>query len=189
MDVKYQVFISSTFRDLEDERRIVIEQILNLGHIPVGMELFQAGNETQWAYIQKRILACDYYIVIVAERYGCEGPDGKSFTQMEYEFAIENDVPVAAFLLHEEARKAWPSDRVEFEKRDKIGNFRSLCESRMAKFWKNADSLGAMVVTTLVEMFNTYPRIGWVRANSVAAEAALNELSKLSEEKRATGTD
>ena len=43
MDVKYQVFLSSTFRDLEIERRIVIEQVLNLGHIPVGMELSKLG--------------------------------------------------------------------------------------------------------------------------------------------------
>jgi hypothetical protein len=53
MHVKYQVFISSTFKDLEEERRTVIEQVLNLGHIPVGMELFQAGDETQWGLHQE----------------------------------------------------------------------------------------------------------------------------------------
>ena len=77
MDKKYQIFVSSTYRDLEEERRKVIEQILNLGHIPVGMVLFQAGDETQWGYIQKRIVECDYYIVLVAERYGSEGPGGQ----------------------------------------------------------------------------------------------------------------
>jgi len=185
MRVKYQIFISSTFVDLQDERRSVIEQILNLGHIPVGMELFQAGDETQWDYIKKRILECDYYIVIVGERYGSEGPEGKSYTQMEYEFAVANGVPVAAFPLHEDARKTWPQDKVEWEKRDQLNEFRALCESRMAKHWKNADELGARVVTALVAMMDTYPRVGWVRADSVATEAALNEIAKLSEERRA----
>jgi len=36
MDVKYQVFVSSTFVDLEAERRSVIETILNLKPIPIG---------------------------------------------------------------------------------------------------------------------------------------------------------
>jgi hypothetical protein len=184
MHVKYQVFISSTFKDLEEERRTVIEQVLNLGHIPVGMELFQAGDETQWDYIKKRILACDYYVVIVGERYGSEGPEGKSYTQMEYEFAIANEVPVAAFPLHEEARRAWPQEKVEWDKRDKVAEFRALCESRMAKHWRNADELGSRVLTALVEMMATYPRVGWVRADAVAPEAALQEIAKLSEEKR-----
>jgi hypothetical protein len=41
---KFQIFVSSTFVDLEDERRAVIEAILDLGHIPIGMEAFQAGK-------------------------------------------------------------------------------------------------------------------------------------------------
>jgi hypothetical protein len=135
-------------------------------------------------YIKKRILACDYYVVIVGERYGSEGPEGKSYTQMEYEFAIANGVPVAAFPLHEEARKAWPQEKVEWDKRDKLAEFRVLCESRMAKHWRNADELGSRVVTALVEMMATYPRVGWVRADSVAPEAALQEIAKLSDEKR-----
>ena len=114
MRVKYQIFISSTFIDLEDERRTVIERILNLGHMPVGMELFQAGDETQWDYIKKRILECDYYIVIVGERYGSEGPDGKSYTQMEYEFAVASGVPVAAFPLHKDASPSYSPCRHAF---------------------------------------------------------------------------
>ncbi|WP_166146192.1 DUF4062 domain-containing protein [Methylosinus sp. RM1] len=184
MSIKYQVFISSTFQDLEHERRTVIEQILNLGHIPVGMELFQAGDQSQWVYIQERIKECDYYIVIVSERYGSEGSEGKSYTQMEYEFAVAQNVPVAAFLLHNDARKTLPRERVEFEKREKVEAFRRLCETRMAKYWKNADDLGSRVLTALSEMMHRTPRVGWVRADSVATAAALNEIAKLSEERR-----
>ncbi|MER8768238.1 DUF4062 domain-containing protein [Mesorhizobium sp. M0960] len=48
MDVKYQIFVNSTYADLVDERRSVIEAVLNPGHIPVGMEAFQASDDTQW---------------------------------------------------------------------------------------------------------------------------------------------
>lgn len=183
MDVKYQVFISSTFQDLGEERRVVMEQILNLGHIPVGMELFQAGNDSQWAYIKRRISECDYYLVIVAERYGSE-EDGKSYTQLEYEWAVEQGIPVAAFLLHDEARTKWPQNRVEPEKRGKVEGFRAICQRKLVKYWSNADQLGARVTTTLVEMFRENPRPGWVRGDTASSAAALDEIARLSDEKR-----
>ncbi|HDZ8843871.1 TPA: DUF4062 domain-containing protein [Aeromonas dhakensis] len=47
MDKKYQVFISSTYEDLKDEREQVIKSVLEMGHIPVGMEMFSAADEEQ----------------------------------------------------------------------------------------------------------------------------------------------
>lgn len=183
MDVKYQVFISSTFQDLENERRAAIESVLNLGHIPVGMELFQAGDDTQWNYIKRRIMECDYYLVIVAERYGSE-VKGKSYTQMEYEFALKNKKPVAAFLLHNDARAAWPQDRVEFAKKTKVDAFRSLCQRKLVRHWRSADDLAAKIATTLVELTREKPQVGWVRADSVPSQSVLTEIARLSEEKR-----
>ena len=45
MNVKYQIFVSSTYEDLKDERNEVIKACLNMGHIPVGMEMFNAAAE------------------------------------------------------------------------------------------------------------------------------------------------
>jgi hypothetical protein len=47
MDRKYQIFLSSTYQDLRDEREQVIKAILEMGHIPVGMEMFSASDEEQ----------------------------------------------------------------------------------------------------------------------------------------------
>ncbi|RWC42218.1 MAG: DUF4062 domain-containing protein [Mesorhizobium sp.] len=183
MDVKYQVFVSSTYEDLKAERRAVIEAILNLGHIPVGMELFNANDETQWDYIRGRIDECDYYLVIVAERYGSE-KKGKSYTQMEFEYAIKKKVPCISFLLHEDARKAWPRDNVEFEKKDNVEGFRKLCGQKLVKFWKNADELGMQVAVNLPALVKSKPRTGWVRADNVPSTSVLNEMALLSDEKR-----
>ncbi|MDH4442386.1 MAG: DUF4062 domain-containing protein [Rhizobium sp.] len=183
MDVKYQVFVSSTFIDLQDERRAAIEAILNMGHIPVGMEAFQASDDTQWDYIKRRIDESDYYIVIVGERYGSE-QDGKSYTQMEYEYAVAQGVPVAGFLLDPVARKSWPSDKVEFEKREKVESFRALCQQKLVKFWKNADGLAGRVAMALGELMRQKPRTGWVRADTVPSSRVFDELAALSEEKR-----
>ena len=45
MNVKYQIFVSSTYEDLRDERNEVIKACLNMGHIPVGMEMFNAAYD------------------------------------------------------------------------------------------------------------------------------------------------
>jgi hypothetical protein len=81
MNVKYQIFVSSTYEDLRDERNEVIKACLNMGHIPVGMEMFNAADEEQWAVITRTIDQCDYYVVIVAHRYGSTTPEGISFTE------------------------------------------------------------------------------------------------------------
>lgn len=183
MDVKYQVFVSSTYTDLIEERRSVIETILNMGHIPVGMEAFQASDDTQWDYIKRRIDESDYYVLIVAERYGSE-LDGKSYTQMEYEYAIAQGVPVAAFLLDGSARASWPANKVEYDKKEKVEQFRALCQQKLVKHWRNPDDLGGKVSLALNELIRHSPRVGWVRASSVPSLQVLEEVSRLSEERR-----
>jgi hypothetical protein len=70
MNPKYQIFISSTYVDLKAERDQVVKAILEMGHIPVGMEMFSAGDESQWQVIARTIEQSDYYVVVVAHRYG-----------------------------------------------------------------------------------------------------------------------
>lgn len=183
MDVKYQIFVSSTYDDLADERRAVMEAILNLRHIPVGMEQFHATDENQWSYIKRRIAQCDYYVVIVAERYGSEF-EGKSYTQKEYELAVELKIPVIGFLLANEAKLALPQPKVEFAKKEKVEAFRELCKQKPVKFWKNSDDLALKVTQAINEITVENPQVGWVRADSVPSLKVVEELSRLSQEKR-----
>ncbi|TWF56736.1 DUF4062 domain-containing protein [Neorhizobium alkalisoli] len=183
MDVKYQIFVSSTFDDLIEERRAVMEAILNLRHIPVGMELFHATDETQWQYIQRRIAECDYYVVIVAERYGSEF-EGKSYTQKEYELAVQLGIPVIALLLDGSVRATWPQTKVDFEKKTQVEEFRSLCKQRLVKFWKTSEDLALKVTQSLNAVTIDIPRVGWVRADAVPSLKVVEELSILSDEKR-----
>lgn len=98
MDKKYQVFVSSTYQDLIEERKAVIQALLELDCIPVGMELFPAADDSQWEFIRKTIDESDYYIVIIGGRYGSLSEHGKSFTEQEYLYALETEKPVLAFL-------------------------------------------------------------------------------------------
>lgn len=86
---KYQVFLSSTYSDLAEERESIIKAILEMYHIPIGMEMFSAEDEDQWEIIRRTIEVSDYYILVLGLRYGSKTSDGISFTQKEYEYALE----------------------------------------------------------------------------------------------------
>ena len=104
MERRYQVFVSSTYEDLQEERREVMQALLALDCIPTGMELFPAADEDSWSLIERFIAGCDYYVVVIGGRYGSIASTGKSFTEMEYDYAIQAGIPVLAFLHGEIGR-------------------------------------------------------------------------------------
>ena len=111
---KYQVFISSTYSDLVEERKKVLDILLMADCIPAGMEAFVATDVKQFEVIKKVIDLCDYYILIIGQRYGSINPDtGISYTEMEYDYAIKNKIPVLVFVLDEQI--ALPNDKKENE--------------------------------------------------------------------------
>ena len=90
MNKKLQVFVSSTYTDLIEERQAAVQAILDAGHIPAGMELFKAGDKSQLETIYKWIDDCDIFMLIMGGRYGSiEETSGKSYTQLEYEYVLD----------------------------------------------------------------------------------------------------
>ncbi|MFW2581227.1 DUF4062 domain-containing protein [Aliarcobacter butzleri] len=180
---KYQIFISSTFKDLETERNSIIKAILEMYHIPIGMEMFSAEDEDQWEIIRRTIDISDYYILILGLRYGSETSEGISFTQKEYEYALERKIPILAFLLDEKAP-------LSQDKRDndltKINLFRStvLKNSKMSGFWKNTDELTKGVSISLMKQIMQKPGIGWIRGDQAISTELSEELTHLSKENR-----
>lgn len=103
-DIRYQVFVSSTYEDLRLEKRQQATQaVLEMNHMPAGMELFPASDLSQWELIKTVINDSDYYLVIVGGRYGSVHPQtGLSFTEMEYDYPVSTSVPVSLTEAGEE---------------------------------------------------------------------------------------
>lgn len=178
MNKKYQIFVSSTFRDLQDERQDAIRSILDLGHIPAGMELFPAADTEQLAYIKKVIDECDYYVLIMGGRYGSLDEEGISFTEREYDYAVETGKVVLAFphgdLDSIPVSKSDVGERMRLSLRE----FRSkVMTGRLVREWTSREQLEALVVKSLVRAMADYPAVGWVRGDAVASEDLLNQLN------------
>lgn len=182
MSAKYQVFVSSTYRDLSDERDLVIKAILEMGHIPVGMEMFSAADEEQWNIIKKQIDQSDYYVVIIAHRYGTCDSLGLGYTEKEYDYAVSQGIPALGFILEEGI--SWPKDKSDIDRSvlKKIKSFKEKIKSKPVSFWKNGEDLYGRCSISLMKAFNAYPREGWVRASKVQDAAATKEIIRLSSE-------
>ena len=180
---KYQIFISSTYEDLKEERDQVIKAILEMGHIPVGMEMFSAADEDQWEIIKRTIDDTDYYVVIVAHRYGSV-VDGISFTEKEYDYAVSQGIPVLGFVIKESA--PWPRDRMEKGPKSlkALEAFKKKVMDKPVDFWSTKDDLHSSSMTALVKQMARTPRTGWVRADQATDPQVASELARLSAENK-----
>ncbi len=180
MDTRYQVFVSSTFTDLIDERREVIQTLMQMDCIPAGMELFPAADEEQWAFIRKVIDDCDYYVLIVGGRYGSTTAEGISFTEMEFDYAVSKNVHVIAFLHGQPDLIPVGKSDIEPAARKKLEEFREkVSTGRLVKFWSSTAELPGLVALSLSKAIKAYPRLGWVRGGSASNPELLEQLNEL----------
>ena len=181
MNKKYSVFVSSTYEDLKEERQEVVNALLQMDCFPVGMEYFNASDQSQWDVIKSLIDECDYYVLIIAGRYGSVEPkSGKSYTQLEYEYARSIGVPTIAFL-HNNPENI-PSKDVEKEHVDELNGFKEEVKKHMVKYWSSPTNLSGQVVLSLNQLFKTNKRIGWMRADEKSSAEQNKELLRLRED-------
>lgn len=137
---KLQIFVSSTFIDLVEERQAAVAAILKAGHIPAGMELFKSGDKSQLDTIKRWIDDCDVYMLILGGRYGTVEPvSGKSYTELEYDYALERGMRVFAVVITDEALEAKvKANGTSFLERDNpklLSEFRAKVLSNISSFF------------------------------------------------------
>jgi hypothetical protein len=163
---RLQVFVSSTFKDLQDERKAAVEAILEAGHIPAGMELFTAGDITQWKLIKRWIEESDAYVLLIGARYGSISPRGtKSYTHMEFDYAKKLRKPMFSLVADDpfliRSRKKFKVKPSEIRKASK---FRNLISSKTVSFFSNRDQVKTRITQSLVPLAAQPGVGGWVRA-------------------------
>lgn len=99
---KLVVMISSTARDLPEHRDQVKEACLRQGMFPLMMEHLPATDADAIATSLRMVDEADLYLGVFAHRYGYN-PHGYpiSITEMEYNRAVERNIPRLIFLMDE----------------------------------------------------------------------------------------
>ena len=184
MDKRYQVFVSTTFADLKDERSNVIQTLMEMDCIPAGMELFPALDEEQFEFIKKVIDDSDYYLLIVGGRYGSLSEEGISYTEMEYDYAIRKGIKVIALVHGSPEKLAVEKVEIDSDAQQKLKVFKQkVTTNRLVKFWNDAKELSGLVALSLPKTIKTYPAIGWIRGNEATDNTELlKQLNDLRQE-------
>ena len=180
MEKRYQVFISSTYADLKDERRAVIQMVIQLDCIPAGMELFPAADDEQLAFIKRVIDDCDYYLLIIGGRYGSVDASGLSYTEQEYDYAVSRGLKIIVLIHDKPDEIPYGKSEVDPALRARLQQFKAKVSSgRLVKFWNSAADLPSLVVVSLTHAIRAYPATGWIRAGAAASVEVLTEINEL----------
>src|SRR4028118_1868210 len=190
MKKKLQIFISSTYMDLIDERQAAVSAILKAGHIPAGMELFTAGDESQMETIKRWIDESDVFMLILGGRYGSLEPTTLlSYTELEYDYAVNSGKPYFAVVIDESALKQKVKDRgidvYETDNVKKLEAFRNKVLNRISAFYKNVDDIRLAVYESILELLKKYDFKGWVSGNEIPdIQSFTDQINKLREENK-----
>jgi len=100
-----KVFVSSTYVDLVEHRRAVIDALLRMNLTPLAMEHFGSRPAEPTRACLEEIDRCDAFVGIYGRRYGFQPqPGGASITEQEYHYARAQKKPIFAFLVQPNGR-------------------------------------------------------------------------------------
>jgi hypothetical protein len=176
---KYHIFIGSTLDDLKNERRMLPRLVMELGHIPVSAEYFDAAGDTDQRFAKRAVEECDYFIVLIAHRLGLPG---ESPLENEYAWAVRKGIPVIALVIDEKAR--WKAAKKEQDTAalKKLEEFKKKLAAHSHAAWLNASDLCQKAQNLLIQEMSLNPRQGWVHAAQSVEASVTNELARLSSE-------
>ncbi|MDR1898941.1 MAG: DUF4062 domain-containing protein [Treponema sp.] len=182
---KYHIFVGTTLDDLKNERRELFRIVMELGHIPVGRDYFDPTDRNSGLLIRKNIEECDYFVGLVAHRYGGEdsgGSGGGSVLEDEYLHAVRKGIPVVALIIDEKAR--WKAAKKEKNPTaiKKLEEFKAKLRKEPHETWTGTAELRQKCMGLLIQEMNVRPRQGWVPAGQAVDPLVVNELSRLSSE-------
>lgn len=184
---KLQIFISSTYTDLIRERQLAVSTVLENGHIPAGMELFAAGDEEQMQVIRRWIDQSDIFLLLLGKRYGSIEPkSGKSYTHLEYEYAMGKKIPFFAIVLSDFFfnTKVKNGEGIETlaEKLNpvKFSDFYNLVTSKMCSFADDEKDIKLKIWQSIRDLESRHEFSGWVSAQQIPDNIkALEDFSQM----------
>ena len=188
MKKKLQVFVSSTYKDLTDERQAAVSAILKAGHIPAGMELFTAGDKSQWEIIKHWIDESDVFMLILGGRYGSIETNSRlSYIELEYNHALERKKPLFSVVIKESALDLKIKDQgtsvLERENPVELKKFREKVLNNMSSFFEDSKDIKLCVYESLSDFSSNRELKGWVSAEEVAnVQQLLDEISRIRKE-------
>lgn len=152
MTKQVKVFLSSTWQDLEEHRRILIDNLHQLKARVEAMEFFGASPETPLKESLRRLRSSDLYVGILGTRYGTiDKSSGKSITELEYDEATKLNMPVLMYLIAEDKHPVLPKYVETGTGASELTRFKEkVKQNHTCEFFSSPDNLCRKVITNLI---------------------------------------
>ncbi|MCL2190772.1 MAG: DUF4062 domain-containing protein [Treponema sp.] len=179
--MKHHIFIGSTLDDVKSERKELPRIVMELGHVPVMADYLDGGARNAPKLLQKIIEECDYFIALVAHKYGDQEGNASPLFD-ECSIAARKGIPILALVIDDKAR--WKPAKKEKDAAivRRLDEFKSRLRGGPCETWTNTPDLCHKAQTLLVQELSLRTRPGWIRADKVIDSTVANEISRLSSE-------
>lgn len=146
----WRIFVSSTYEDMIPYREAVSDALTSIEHLPVGMEHFVSTPDRPLDVCLTDVRRCQLYIVLVGMRYGSiDDETGKSFTELEYEEALKNNIPVLAFVINENECAILPKFVDTGASAEKLKHFKERLDEHMTSRFSSVENLKELVIRSV----------------------------------------
>src|SRR5687767_7931893 len=99
----YRVFISSTFKDLQEHRTKAMLAIVSAGHMPLCLENWTPQTKTDLDVIRNAVAECQFYVIILGHRYGSVPKvESKSYIEIELDCAEKAGLEILPFVMDDQ---------------------------------------------------------------------------------------
>ena len=143
-----KVFLSSTYLDLIEHRKAVVNALRTMGEEVDHMEIFGARDEEPTKASLDELDKCDVLVGIYAYRYGTVPKGSKvSVTEQEYLYAMSKKTPILVFVVNEDFD--WPPKKMD-ESLTKIKKFKAKATSEHTpEYFTSPDNLASKVLASI----------------------------------------
>ena len=95
LDKRYQVFITTSGKEMQPERMVVSQTLIGMGFFSWGLE---QRTPLSTAFARRQIDDCDYVLLLLGSQYGEQSVSGVSYLHLEYIYAVTKQKPIIVFM-------------------------------------------------------------------------------------------
>lgn len=176
LDKRYQVFITTSGKEMQPERMVVSQTLIGMGYFSCGLE---QRTPLSTAFARRQIDDCDYVLLLLGSQYGEQSVSGVSYLHLEYIYAVTKQKPIIV-LMHEnpESRdKSLHETKPELKERFKEFRAQLQKEAEQVITYKSLRELELAIRSYMPQMLERYPVVGWVRPQSI--QSLQDEIDRL----------
>jgi len=163
LDTRYQIFISTSGRDMQPERMVLSQTLVGMGFFAWGLEHRTPLTTT---LARRQIDECDYVILLLGSQYGEQSISGVSYLSLEYEYALSQKKPIIVFMHEQPENREIDLQEIHPQLKDKFLAFRKklLHEAEHIFYFKTPRELELVIRLNIPLMVEQHMGQGWVPA-------------------------